>query len=101
MKHFCSRLLLAALPCLAPPVWAHPGHAQHAAGLPLGWHAVYHGTEWTLAAAPALGIGMLAAGLLLVMAGLARRCALHPRVWRLARSAGIALGGGGLWLLLG
>lgn len=100
MKHFCLRLLLAALPCLAPSVSAHPGHAQSVVG-PVGWHAVYHGMEWTLAAVPGLGMGMLVAGLLLVMAGLACRSAWRSRTRRFARYAGIALGGGGLWLLLG
>lgn len=102
MIHFHSRLIPAGLLCFASLAQAHPGHTEHAAGLPVGWHAFYHGMELTTAmVGPVLGTGMMVAGLLLYATAYALGRAWRPHAGRMARFTGLALGGGGLWLLLG
>jgi hypothetical protein len=100
MINFHSRLLPAGLLGFASVAQAHPGHTEHAAGLPPGWHAVYHWMEMA-AISPGFGIGMMALGVLLYAAGATRGTAWRLPVVRIARFTGFALGGGGLWLLLG
>lgn len=102
MVHLHLRLIPAGLLGFAPLAQAHPGHAEHAAGLPVGWHALYHGMELATAmVGPVLGTGMMAAGLMLNAAACLLGRGRRPQAGRMARFAGLVLGGGGLWLLLG
>jgi hydrogenase/urease accessory protein HupE len=100
MVHFHLHLIPVGLLCFAPMAQAHPGHMEHAAGLQPGWHAVYHWMEMA-AISPGFGIGMMALGVSLYAASAALGVAWRPRAERMARFTGLALGGGGLWLLLG
>jgi len=102
MVHLHLHLIPAGLLGFASLAQAHPGHTEHAAGLPVGWHAFYHGMELTTAmVGPVLGTGMMVAGLLLYATAYALGRVWRPQAGRIARFTGLALGGGGLWLLLG
>ena len=93
MANFRSRLILSGLLCFAPMTFAHPGHGPHTASHWMEMSAAMTGTSY--------GIGMVMAGALLYAAGCLLGSAWRPRAARVTRFIGAALGGGGLWLLLG
>lgn len=93
MVNFYSCLILSGLLCFAPETFAHPGH---------GPHAVPHWWEMSsMMAGAGYGIWLMTAGTLLYASGslLGRKRLFHAE--RVIQFIGVALGGGGLWLLLG
>ena len=93
MANFRSRLILSGSLCFVPVAYAHPGHAPHTASHWMELSSVMAGTGY--------GIWMVMAGVLLYATGYLLGRARRFHVERITRFMGVALGGGGLWLLLG